>query len=121
MKQKKKRLATYLRTYRRRWGLTQKELAYLLGCKSGTVVSRLESQKNLPSVKIVRACLVVFGTAPGELFAGLMSDVDKAVMARVWDLYERLQGNPSKTNRTKLELLEDAIARAKKRDTQQDI
>ena len=32
----------YLRTHRRKWALTQKELAFLLGHKSSTHVSRLE-------------------------------------------------------------------------------
>jgi hypothetical protein len=37
-------------------------------------------------------------------------------MARVWEVYEEIQGNPSRRTKTKIELLEDAIARAEERD-----
>ena len=39
------RLKTYLRPLRRRWGLTQRELAFLIGIKNGTVISRIEGFK----------------------------------------------------------------------------
>jgi transcriptional regulator with XRE-family HTH domain len=117
----KKKLANYLRPYRRRWGLTQHELAYLLGCKSGAVVSRLEGRKREPSLRIAVACFIVFGSPAAELFPHIATEVDEAVMARVWDLYDRLQGDPSRTTRTKLDILEDAIARAKDRARNTDL
>lgn len=111
----KKKFASYLRSYRRRWGLTQAELAFLLGYKSDSVVSRLEQQRIRVTLKVAFACFILFGTHPSELFPGLSHDVEKAVMGRVWDLYERIQGDPSRTTRQKIELLEDAIVREKER------
>ena len=110
-----KRLEIYLHTHRRRWGLTQKELSYLLGSKSGTRVSRLERQERQPSLAAAFACQVIFGIRPHELFPRLFAEAEEEVMRRAYDLHERLQGDPSKTTRMKLELLEDALARAKGR------
>ena len=111
----KKRFASYLRTYRRRWGLTQAELAFLLGYRSDSVICRLERQKTRVPLRVAFACFVLFGTPSSELFPGLSDEAEEAVMARVWDLYERLQGDPSRTTKLKIELLEDAIDRDKKR------
>jgi len=36
-------------------------------------------------------------------------------MARVWELYEKIQGDPSKKTKIKIELLEGAIERADQR------
>ena len=36
----KPKLKIYLRSYRRRWGLSQSDLAHLVGLKSGTTISR---------------------------------------------------------------------------------
>lgn len=116
-----KKLASYLRSYRRRWGLTQQDLAFLLGCKSSAVISRLEGRKREPSLKIAVACFIIFGIPAAELFPGIATEVDEAVMVRVWDLYDRLQGDPSRATRAKLDLLEDAIERAKGRARQSDV
>ena len=48
------KLENYLRTYRRRAGLSQDEMAFLLGTKSGTKVSRYE-HRLVPPVR----CLTV--------------------------------------------------------------
>ncbi len=111
----KKKLDCYLRPYRRRWGLTQKELAYLFGSKSSTV-SRVEHQKRQPSLTVAFACQIIFGTAPIELFPGLFAEIEEDVIARAYDLHERLQGNPSKAARIKLDFLEEVFARVKARE-----
>src|SRR6266852_9657349 len=93
------RLKTYLRTFRRRWGLTQRELAFLIGLKSGTTVSRLEQLKRLPNLAAALACLIVFDIAPFEIFPGLFSEVRDRVIVRANQLYEELQGNLSRATR----------------------
>lgn len=111
----KKKLDCYLRPYRRRWGLTQAELAALLGRKTGAVISRLEQYGRRPSLEAAYALEIIFGTAPIELFPGLHAKVKKNVIARVRNLYDELQGNPSKATRLKLDLFEDVFARAQSR------
>jgi transcriptional regulator with XRE-family HTH domain len=117
----KKKFNCYLRPYRRRWGFTQKELARLLGCKSGTVVSRLEKGQRRPSLKIALACYIIFEAPPHELFPGLFAYIEKEVLERVWDLYEHAQGNSSATTKAKLAALEEAIERAKIRSERQSV
>jgi transcriptional regulator with XRE-family HTH domain len=45
----KKRLASYLRTERKRAGLTQKEIAFLVGAKNRAQISRFERLRRLPT------------------------------------------------------------------------
>jgi transcriptional regulator with XRE-family HTH domain len=108
----KKKLDCYLRSYRRRWGLTQDELAMLLGCKTGAVISRLERYGRQPNLEAAHAFEIIFGTAPIELFPGLHATVKKNVIARMRELYDALQGNPSKSNRLKLDFFEEVLTRA---------
>jgi DNA-binding XRE family transcriptional regulator len=105
------RIKTYVRPLRRRWALTQRELAFLVGAKSGAIVSRIEGLKRPPSLRVTLACALVFGTAPLELFPELHLQIHDDVLRRVSELYDELQGNPSKATRIKLDFLEAVQAR----------
>ena len=109
-----RRLKTYLRTFRRRWGLTQTELAFLIGIKSNTLVSRFEELKRTPNLAVAFACEIIFGTSPLELFPGLFDDAQDAVYLRANELYEELQGSSSKATRTKLDFLEGVLSRSER-------
>ena len=115
------RLKTYLRPYRRRWGFTQRELAFLIGVKNGTVVSRLEGLKKAPRLVWAVACAVVFDTRALEIFPGLFLQVHEDVLRRATELYENLQGNPSKTTRLKLDFLEMVLARLEEKRRATDV
>ena len=106
------RIISYLRPLRRRWGLTQKELAFLIGAKSGGVISRIEGLKRVPSLAAALACEIVFDTPPLELFPEIFSTMQDGVLDRANDLYEELQGDPSRVTRAKLDFLEEMLARA---------
>jgi hypothetical protein len=105
---------TYLRPQRRRFGLTQRELAFLIGAKDAGVVGRIEGMQRAPSLLWMCACAIIFDAAPAELFPGLFAKVSEGVLARANDLYEELQGNPSQTTRFKLDFLERVLARLEK-------
>jgi len=105
------RVKAYLRPLRRRFGLTQRELAFLIGAKSAAVISRIERLKRAPSLAWTRAFVLIFDTRALELFPELFSDVRDGVRRRVRELYEELQGDPSKTTRAKLDFLEEVLAR----------
>jgi DNA-binding XRE family transcriptional regulator len=107
------RIKTYVRPLRRRWALTQRELAFLVGAKSGTVVSRIEGLKRSPSLPVTVACALVFGTALPDLFPHLHLQIRDEVLRRVSELYDELQGNPSKETRIKLDFLETVLTRLK--------
>ena len=105
----------YLRSYRLRWGFSQAELSTLLGWTRSDVISRVEKKQREPSLKLVIACFVLFGASAAELFPDIASGVDETVMAHVWEMYETIQGNPSKKTKIKIALLEKAIDRAEER------
>jgi len=109
-----KRLKTYLRSFRRRWGLSQPELAFLIGIKNAAVISRLEGLNRSPRLEWAVACAALFGTRAVALFPGLFSQVHEDLLRRTRELYEDLQGNPSKITRLKLDFLEKVIARLEK-------
>jgi DNA-binding XRE family transcriptional regulator len=108
-------LKTYLRTFRRRWGLTQTELAFLIGVKSNTLVSRFEELKRTPNLSVAFACEIIFDASQLELFPGLFDDVQDAVYLRANELYEELQGSSAKATRAKLDFLEGVLSRSVRR------
>src|SRR5215211_6774695 len=112
---KAKKPINYLRSFRLRWGLSQGELSNLLGWDRPDVISRIEKKQRLPSLRLVIACFILFGASAAELFPEISTGVEGAVLARVWDMYESIQGNPSRKTKVKIALLENAIERAQKR------
>jgi transcriptional regulator with XRE-family HTH domain len=112
---KSRKPVNYLRSYRLRWGLSQGELAHLLGWKRPEVVSRIEKKQRPPTLKLVIACFILFGTPAAELFPDISASIEIDVMARVQEMYETIQGNPSRTIKRQIELLESAIERADER------
>lgn len=84
-----------LRTYRRTWGLTQKELADLLGFESRTQVSRIEHGKRVPGLEIALACTTLFGVSLGELFPQLAVEVEENLRKKIARLQE---GSPQRTD-----------------------
>lgn len=102
---------SYLRPLRRRWGLTQRELAFLLGAKTHSQISQIEAMKTHPSLAGAIACAIIFDTPLFELFPELYVVVHRAVLARADDLYLDLQGNPSQVTRIKLDFLEEVLSR----------
>jgi DNA-binding XRE family transcriptional regulator len=105
------RFQSYLRPFRRRWGFTQKEVAFLLGHKTGKTVSQIEALKQTPTLHEAFSCAIIFNTAPIKLFPGSLAEAEQQVAARAGELYEELQGDPSKTTRLKLDFLEELLAR----------
>jgi transcriptional regulator with XRE-family HTH domain len=105
---KKKQLKNYVRPFRRRSGLTQREFAFLVG---GTSVSRIERFKHVPNLLAMHACVLLFGVQAEELFPHPLEEVHKGLKFRTNELYERLQGNSSKETRAKLDFLEEVLTR----------
>ena len=85
------RLENYLRTYRRKSGLTQREVAFLLGRKDGAQFSRYEKRHRLPPLRIALACEAIFKVPVAELFAGVRESVNRELSNRVGKLNTDLQ------------------------------
>jgi len=85
------KLQNYLRTYRKRSGLAQHEVAFLLGCRNGGLVSRYEKRKRLPPLTTALACEAAFGVPVAELFAGLREAMSQKIRKRLLGLRSKLQ------------------------------
>src|ERR1700756_2487727 len=96
------RFQSYLRPLRRRWGFTQSELASLIGYETGKSISRIEALKQTPTLNAALSCAIIFNTAPVKLFPGALSDAEQLVFARASELYDEVQGDPSKNTRIKV-------------------
>jgi transcriptional regulator with XRE-family HTH domain len=102
----------YLRTHRRVWGLTQQELASLLGFESAAHVSRIENGKRAPTVESALACQVIFGIPPSAMFPHAYDVVEERVVGEVYRRHEALADTTSPSDLRKRELFSLALERA---------
>ena len=73
------RLVNYVRAHRKRAGLSQLELAMILGYRNEGVVSRHELFRSVPPLLMALGYEVVFQTSVSELFPGLRETVENAI------------------------------------------
>ena len=84
------RLPNYIRTYRKRSCLTQEDVAFLLGSKSGASVSRHERFKQTPDLPTVLAYEMLFGTPVRNLFSRTHQEVEQKLRQRIRLLIRKL-------------------------------
>ena len=85
------RLANYLKTYRKRSGLSQREVAFLLGLKRADRLSRYEKRRQLPTLRIALACEAIFKAPTNDLFGGAVDSTEREVELRIQVLAAKLQ------------------------------
>ena len=101
------KLQNYLRTFRKRAGLSQDEVAFLLGCQSGAKVSRYERFSRKPSLETALAYEVLFGVSGRELFAGIFQKVEEKTKKRAQLLVRKLgEGKRDRITMGKLKALQ---------------
>jgi len=111
------KLGNYLRARRRQCHLTQGELAFLFGYENGSIVSRFEREERSIPVAVWFASELIFGSEPRELFPAFSESVEEGVVTRMHELRGRLlQVKPTQRTRAKLEVLQQALARAMEGD-----
>jgi transcriptional regulator with XRE-family HTH domain len=103
-----RRLETYLKAYRKKTGLTQREVSFLLGWKAGEQLSRYERRHRLPPLRTALACEAIVGVPVAELFAGIRQSVDREIEVRIGKLGEDLQKENSQ--RKELQLAKKKLA-----------
>jgi len=103
---------TFVRAHRRRWGLSQRELALLLNFADSSSVSRIERAKRVPTIETIIACCVIFELSMPELFPPMYDDVEETVLTAAKALYDELEEKTDKRSALKRSLLEDILARA---------
>ena len=113
----------YLKMYRRRAGLTQAEMAYLLGFDNKGVVSRYEKRTRIPPLQAAIACEAVFGIPVSELFAGMRETAEKDIQKRLLELRSKLQtkdskGSEAQVDAHKLQWISGRLGRAAISDKQ---
>jgi transcriptional regulator with XRE-family HTH domain len=106
----------YLSLHRKRWALSQRELALLLGHQSRSVVSRLELGKGRPSLPFVLRCETVFGVGFAELFPDLADETHEVVMRQAAQLDLQVRGCTDAASARKRTLLLEMVERVPKAD-----
>lgn len=94
------RLQNYLRTYRRKYGFSQAEIALLIGIATYGPVSRYEHFTRRPELLTVFALEVIFNQPASELLAGFYEPVRDAVLERARELERHLSAQPDLDRRT---------------------
>jgi len=85
----------HIRLLRRRAGLTQRELAVLLGYRTHSQISRFENGSRLPDASELLQLEVIFGVVPSGVFPHLRDRAAKAVLVRIRKL-KRAGATPSR-------------------------
>ena len=76
-------LPNHLRAHRKRAGLSQVDVACLVGSSSAAKVSRYESfDREPPGLRTILAYEVIFQKAGRELFPGLYAKIEREVASR---------------------------------------
>lgn len=108
----KGRLSNYIRTHRKRAGLSQRELARILDYTTKVTVFRHERVLALPPLLAALGYEVLFSVPISELFAGMREAVEQTVEERLTELEQELRRTPEteKARRQTLEWI--AVRRA---------
>jgi transcriptional regulator with XRE-family HTH domain len=83
---------SYLKAYRQRSGLTQAEVARLLGFDAPVSISRYENFQRVPHLEAALALEMLFSASVGELFPQVTDKVLKELLHNI----ELLQGDIGK-------------------------
>lgn len=101
------RLPNYLRMYRKRAGLTQAEVAFLLGAHEGANISRYERNTRIPGLETALRYCAIFREPITELLAGIYDEIEQETVARSRRLSTKVrQSNQNLRTIRKLEALD---------------
>ena len=104
-------LPNYLRTLRMRWGLSQRELATVLGI-SESALSLCETQERKPTVNLLIGTEVIFGQSARDAFPALYAYTERNIMRRAAAFSTRLEHESNDIAKLKQQLLTEMIDRS---------
>ena len=105
-------IVTYLRRERRKWGLTQRELARLVGIKSRAQISMLEHGHATPTAEQLLAFQALFGMTTAQLFPQLAEDAHEIVLRHSQAMIEAAGTDATLRAQRKNTLLRQTLSRA---------
>jgi len=88
--------AIQLSTLRKRSGLSQKELAHILGFRSKVAISRHERSDSVPDLLTALGYEVIFRVPISELFPGMYQTVAVGIEERLAKMEEELHQSTAK-------------------------
>lgn len=92
----KPRIFNYVRTHRKRLGLSQKEIAFLLGVQSGAKICRYERIIREPTFKAAIAFELIFQRPVREVFKGLFEEIAHEIAPRAKKLMAKYENDKTK-------------------------
>ena len=104
-------LPSYIRMHRKRLQLSQREVAFLLGLSSQTIISQHEFLQRVPQAKALLKYEALFDAHMGDLFPKLRADAEDELVVRVQSLMNELDANQDLPSARKLKLLEELVRR----------
>jgi len=84
-----RKLVHHLRSYRKTFGLSQKEVARLLGSRQGSNVCRYERFRSVPSLQTAIAYEIIFKASLSDLLPDLYAEVRDQVSRRARSLLKK--------------------------------
>ncbi len=96
MMQMSDQLKNYLRTHRKKTGLTQRDLGRMLGYLDEGPVSRHERDHALPPLEVALGYEIVFQVPISEIYAGLREAIKQDIEERLSELERELQERSGK-------------------------
>lgn len=95
----------HIRSHRKRWRLSQRELALLAGFRNPEPISRAERSVGRQTVKFALACEVIFGAPVSKLFPRLFAEVTEDVLNECEVLHDRIRSKSGSADREKRKML----------------
>lgn len=108
-------LENYLKTHRQRSGLTQSELASLLGFDSSVNIFRYERGIRKPNLERALALQMLFEIRVDELFPAVNEKVARILIARITELEKAVGDATTPQGIYKLETLADIRTQLERR------
>jgi transcriptional regulator with XRE-family HTH domain len=105
-------IVTYLRRERRKWGLTQEDLAHLVGLKSRASISLIEHGQRPPTAKELLAFQALFGMTALQLFPQLSVTTGQQVFRNAKVMIEKHETDSTLRAQRKNILLRQTLSRA---------
>lgn len=104
-----RRLVHHLRSYRKTFGLSQREVGRLLGSGQGSSVCRYERFQTMPSLRTAIAYEVIFKASLSDILPDLYAEVKDAIGRRARTLLKKNVIGPPKSRARKWAFLQSLI------------